>query len=138
MELCAAFSGLGRRGVKGLLLLSARLAWRRHVNHRRFALVFSQLISHSLRSDLGVSGGTKATFYVKQKEPACSSIWPALIYPFKCCLHRNGHDCPPVTSLAHVASLMPSCLSGTAHIWAEEPFRAAEVAAGSFFPSMEF
>lgn len=66
----------------------------------------------------------------KAKEPVCSSVWPALIYPFKCCLPRNGNGCPPVTSLDWGGiSLTLSFASGTLRVRDQETFRAA----GSFF-----
>lgn len=65
----------------------------------------------------------------------CSSVWPALIYSFKCCLPRIGNGCPPVTNSDwEGVSLTLSFALGTKGVRilsdrGQETFRAA----GSFF-----
>lgn len=68
----------------------------------------------------------------------CSSVWPALIYPFKCCLPRIGNGCPPVTNSDwEGVSLTLSFALGTKGVRilsdrGQETFRAA----GSFFSTL--
>lgn len=52
MEYCIGFSRRGKRELKGLPSQSLSFPWSSRINHRRFELMFPQLISHCLRNDL--------------------------------------------------------------------------------------